>query len=43
MSTYGPIQDTVLGQFLDWLQSAGQPGGAPAGVTVQTMRQATTP
>ena len=42
-STYGPIQDTVLGQFLDWLQNAGQPGGAPAGVTVQTMRQAMTP
>jgi peptidoglycan/xylan/chitin deacetylase (PgdA/CDA1 family) len=43
MSTYGPIQDTVLGQFLDWLQNTGQPGGAPAGVTTQTMRQATTP
>jgi peptidoglycan/xylan/chitin deacetylase (PgdA/CDA1 family) len=40
MSTYGPIQDTVLGQFLDWLQAAGQPGGAPAGVVVQTMRDA---
>jgi peptidoglycan/xylan/chitin deacetylase (PgdA/CDA1 family) len=40
MSTYGPIQDTVFGQFLDWLKSAGQPGGAPAGVTVATMRWA---
>jgi peptidoglycan/xylan/chitin deacetylase (PgdA/CDA1 family) len=40
MSTYGPIQDTVLGRFLDWLQRAGHPGGAPAGVVVQTMRRA---
>jgi peptidoglycan/xylan/chitin deacetylase (PgdA/CDA1 family) len=40
MSTYGPILDTVLGQFLDWLQKAGRPGGAPSGVLVQTMRWA---
>jgi peptidoglycan/xylan/chitin deacetylase (PgdA/CDA1 family) len=40
MATYGPILDTVLGQFLDWLQHAGRPGGAPAGVVVQTMRTA---
>jgi peptidoglycan/xylan/chitin deacetylase (PgdA/CDA1 family) len=40
MATYGPIQDTVLGQFLDWLYRAGSPGGAPAGVMVQTMRRA---
>jgi len=40
MSSYGPIQDTVLGQFLDWLQNAGQPGGAPAGVIVKTMSDA---
>lgn len=40
MSTYGPIQDRVLGQFLGWLALAGHPGGAPAGVVVQTMRQA---
>jgi peptidoglycan/xylan/chitin deacetylase (PgdA/CDA1 family) len=37
MSTYGPIQDTVLAQFLDWLKAAGQPGGAPAGIVVKTM------
>lgn len=43
MSSYGPIQDTVLAQFLTWLQDAGQPGGAPARVVVQTMRQAITP
>jgi len=40
MATYGPIQDTVLGRFLDWLHRAGHPGGAPAGVLVQTMRRA---
>jgi len=40
MSTYGPILDSVLGQFLDWLQRAGQPGGAPSGMVVQTMRWA---
>lgn len=36
MGSYGPIQDTVLGQFLDWLRNAGRPGGAPAGVVVQS-------
>jgi peptidoglycan/xylan/chitin deacetylase (PgdA/CDA1 family) len=40
MSTYGPISDMVLGQFLDWLHGAGHSGGAPAGVVVQTMRWA---
>jgi peptidoglycan/xylan/chitin deacetylase (PgdA/CDA1 family) len=40
MSTYGPIWDTALGQFLDWLRRAGHSGGAPAGVVVQTMRRA---
>jgi peptidoglycan/xylan/chitin deacetylase (PgdA/CDA1 family) len=40
MSTYGPISDTVLGQFLNWLHRAGHPGGAPAGVVVETMRWA---
>jgi peptidoglycan/xylan/chitin deacetylase (PgdA/CDA1 family) len=40
MSSYGPISDTVLGQFLDWLRTAGHPGGARAGVVVQTMRWA---
>ena len=39
MSSYGPIDDAVLGQFLDWLQAAGQPNGAPLGVTVKTMAQ----
>jgi peptidoglycan/xylan/chitin deacetylase (PgdA/CDA1 family) len=40
MSTYGPIWDTVLGQFLDWLHNAGHARGAPAGVVVRTMRWA---
>jgi len=39
MSLYGSIQDTVLGQFLDWLQAARQPGGAPAGVVVKSVCQ----
>jgi peptidoglycan/xylan/chitin deacetylase (PgdA/CDA1 family) len=39
MDTYGPIVDTVLGQFLDWLQAAGQPGGAPMGVIVRNVCQ----
>jgi peptidoglycan/xylan/chitin deacetylase (PgdA/CDA1 family) len=40
MATFGPIDDKVLGQFLGWLQHAGRPGGAPAGVVVETMRRA---
>lgn len=40
MSTYGAVQDAVLQRFLDWLGRAGQPGGAPAGVVVRTMRWA---
>ena len=40
MASYGPVQDAVLGRFLDWLGRAGHPGGAPAGVVVQTMRAA---
>jgi peptidoglycan/xylan/chitin deacetylase (PgdA/CDA1 family) len=40
MSTYGPVDDAVLASFLDWLQAAGQSGGAPAGVLVQTVRYA---
>lgn len=39
MSKYGSIQDTVFGQFLDWLAAAGQPGGAPAGVVVKNVCQ----
>jgi peptidoglycan/xylan/chitin deacetylase (PgdA/CDA1 family) len=39
MSKYGSIQDTVFGQFLDWLAAAGQPGGAPAAVVVKNVCQ----
>jgi peptidoglycan/xylan/chitin deacetylase (PgdA/CDA1 family) len=39
MSKYGSVQDTVFGQFLDWLVGAGQPGGAPAGVVVKNVCQ----
>jgi peptidoglycan/xylan/chitin deacetylase (PgdA/CDA1 family) len=38
-NTWHPIDDTVFGAFLDWLGSAGQSGGAPAGTTVRTVRQ----
>ena len=40
MSSYGPIQDIVLAEFLTWLQASGHPSGAPAGVVVRTMQQA---
>jgi peptidoglycan/xylan/chitin deacetylase (PgdA/CDA1 family) len=40
MSTYGPIQDAALAQFLAWLAAAGESGGAPAGVVVDNMRDA---
>ena len=39
MSKYGSIEDTVFGQFLDWMQSAGQPGGAPPEVLVRNVCQ----
>jgi len=39
MSEYGSVVDTVFGRFLDWLQSAGQPGGAPSGVLVRNVCQ----
>jgi peptidoglycan/xylan/chitin deacetylase (PgdA/CDA1 family) len=39
MASYGAIEDTVFGQFLDWMQLAGQPGGAPSGVIVRDVCQ----
>jgi peptidoglycan/xylan/chitin deacetylase (PgdA/CDA1 family) len=38
-SSWAPIELDTLNAFLDWLQNAGQPGGAPAGTVVQTVRQ----
>jgi hypothetical protein len=37
MSKHGSVEDTVFGQFLDWLVGAGQPGGGPAGVVVKNL------
>lgn len=41
MATRRPVEDVVLADFLSWLAAAGQPGGAPAGTTVQTVREVT--
>jgi peptidoglycan/xylan/chitin deacetylase (PgdA/CDA1 family) len=40
MGSFRPVDDQVLGQFLDWLSRAGQADGAPAGTAVQTVREA---
>jgi peptidoglycan/xylan/chitin deacetylase (PgdA/CDA1 family) len=36
---FGEMELSTLNAFLDWMQNAGQPGGAPAGVTMETGRQ----
>jgi peptidoglycan/xylan/chitin deacetylase (PgdA/CDA1 family) len=36
-SSWAPIELDRFNAFLGWLQNAGQPGGAPAGVVVQTV------
>jgi peptidoglycan/xylan/chitin deacetylase (PgdA/CDA1 family) len=38
-SSWASIELDTFNAFLDWLQNAGQPGGAPAGTAVQTVRQ----
>lgn len=38
MASSKPVDDVVLGQFLDWLKNSGQAGGAPAATTVKTVR-----
>jgi hypothetical protein len=38
-SSWASIELDTFNAFLDWLQNVGQPGGAPAGVVVQTVRQ----
>jgi peptidoglycan/xylan/chitin deacetylase (PgdA/CDA1 family) len=37
--TASPIELDTFTAFLTWLQNAGQPGGAPAGTVVKTVRQ----
>jgi peptidoglycan/xylan/chitin deacetylase (PgdA/CDA1 family) len=39
---YGPIELVTLNQFLDWLQNAGHPDGAPPFTIVRTIRQTIT-
>jgi peptidoglycan/xylan/chitin deacetylase (PgdA/CDA1 family) len=38
-TSWAPTEIDTFNAFLDWLQNAGQPGGAPAGTVVQTVRQ----
>jgi len=40
MATRRPVEDSVLAEFLGWLDRAGRPDGAPAGTGVLTVRQA---
>lgn len=40
MGTTRPIDSGVLSDFLNWLSSPGTSGHAPAGTTVETLRQA---
>ena len=39
ITDWGPIELDTLNAFLDWLQNAGQPGGAPPRTVVQTVSQ----
>jgi peptidoglycan/xylan/chitin deacetylase (PgdA/CDA1 family) len=38
-SSWGPVELNTLNSVLDWLQAAGQAGGAPAGTVVKTVSQ----
>ncbi len=38
-TSWGPVELATLNSLLDWLQNAGQPGGAPLGTQVKTMGQ----
>jgi peptidoglycan/xylan/chitin deacetylase (PgdA/CDA1 family) len=38
-TSWAPTELDTFNAFLDWLHNAGQPGGAPAGTVVQTVRQ----
>jgi peptidoglycan/xylan/chitin deacetylase (PgdA/CDA1 family) len=39
IGNWGPVELSTLNSLLDWLQNAGQPGGAPAGTVVKTVSQ----
>ena len=39
IADWGPVELNTLNSLLDWLQNAGQPGGAPAGTQVKTVSQ----
>jgi peptidoglycan/xylan/chitin deacetylase (PgdA/CDA1 family) len=39
ISDWGPIELDTLNAFLDWLQTSGQPGGAPARTAVETVSE----
>jgi peptidoglycan/xylan/chitin deacetylase (PgdA/CDA1 family) len=42
LSSSRPVQLDAVNGFLDWMQNAGQTGGAPAGATVSTARSVIT-
>ena len=39
ISDWGPVELDTLNSLLDWLQNAGNPGGAPTGTVIKTMSQ----
>jgi peptidoglycan/xylan/chitin deacetylase (PgdA/CDA1 family) len=43
ISDWGPVELDTLNALLDWLQNAGQPGGAPAGTVLKTVSQVMNP
>ena len=41
LADWGPVELSTLNSLLDWLQNAGQTGGAPAGTVMKTVSQVT--
>jgi peptidoglycan/xylan/chitin deacetylase (PgdA/CDA1 family) len=39
MASWSAVDDRMLARFLDWLAGSGREGGAPAGTTVETVRE----
>jgi peptidoglycan/xylan/chitin deacetylase (PgdA/CDA1 family) len=39
IADWGPVELDTFNAYLDWLQKAGQPSGAPAGTVVKTVSQ----